>query len=178
MFPWCHDLFNTRGDHWYYWNWGGQSCQGLWRWILSSWLLGAHHDRAGRAGCGVMLYAKRHLNPIQIPIVTPFKIVGVSRGGRFFLRTFPKALLVYWPSLWISVCLGLGEYLHLGGDFNCPGVNWETNFAMGKGLHLMTSTNVLDLILSSQLTSRALRNVLSVHPPFPVMTFTYYDNSL
>ena len=34
-----------------------------------------HQDRAGRAGGGVMLYAKRHLNPVQIQIVTPYEIV-------------------------------------------------------------------------------------------------------
>ena len=37
-----------------------------------------HLDRAGRAGSGVMLYAKRHLNPVQILIVTPFEVVGAE----------------------------------------------------------------------------------------------------
>ena len=29
-----------------------------------------HQDWAQHMGCGGMLYAKRHLNPVQIPIVT------------------------------------------------------------------------------------------------------------
>ena len=40
-----------------------------------------HQDRAGRTGVGVMLYAKRHLNPVQIPIVTPYEIVGAEVRG-------------------------------------------------------------------------------------------------
>ena len=40
-----------------------------------------HQDRAGRAGGGVMLYAKRHLNPVQIPIMTPYEIVGAEVRG-------------------------------------------------------------------------------------------------
>ena len=40
-----------------------------------------HQDRAGRAGGGVMIYAKLHLNPIQIPIVTPYEIVGAEVCG-------------------------------------------------------------------------------------------------
>ena len=28
-----------------------------------------------------MLYAKRHLNPVQIPIVTPYEIVGAEVRG-------------------------------------------------------------------------------------------------
>ena len=40
-----------------------------------------HQDRAGRAGSGLMLYAKRRLNPVQIPIVTSFEIVGAEVHG-------------------------------------------------------------------------------------------------
>ena len=38
-----------------------------------------HQDRAGRAGGGVMLYAKRYLNPVQIPIMTPYKLFILLR---------------------------------------------------------------------------------------------------
>ena len=48
-----------------------------------------HQDRAERAAGGVMLYAKRHHTPVQIPIVTPFEIVGVSRRCRFLSATGP-----------------------------------------------------------------------------------------
>ena len=40
-----------------------------------------YQDWTGRAGGGVMLYAKRHLNPVQIPIMTPYEIVGAEVRG-------------------------------------------------------------------------------------------------
>ena len=51
-----------------------------------------HQDRAGPALGGVMLYAKRHLNPVQIPIVTPFEIMGAQvRGSEPKVQGFPSA---------------------------------------------------------------------------------------
>ena len=54
-----------------------------------------HQDRAGRAGGGVMHHAKRHLNPIQVPIATLYKIVRAEirrnePGFQFCLFPAPK----------------------------------------------------------------------------------------
>ena len=40
-----------------------------------------HQDQAESAGGGVMLYEKHHFNPVQIPIVTLFEIVGAEVLG-------------------------------------------------------------------------------------------------
>ena len=68
-----------------------------------------HQDRAGRAGGGVMLYAKRHLNPIQIPTVTPYKIVGAEvRGSKPKVQVFvcyrPQSNLWMLTSLSTRLC--------------------------------------------------------------------------
>ena len=40
-----------------------------------------HQDQTGRAGGGVMLYVKRSLTPVYLPIATPFEIVGADVHG-------------------------------------------------------------------------------------------------
>lgn len=132
-----------------------------------------HQDRAGRAGGGVMLYAKRHLNPVQIPIVTPYEIVGAEvRGSEPRVQFFicyrpPKHPLDADLALYESLSALVWEKTSvLAGDFNCPGVDWETDLAGGEGLRLLDfkqdnflsqkvreptrGTNVLDLIFSTE----------------------------
>ena len=53
-----------------------------------------HLNRARRAWDGVVLYAKRHLIPVQISIVTPFEIVGAEvRESEQKVQVF----VCYWP---------------------------------------------------------------------------------
>ena len=103
-----------------------------------------HQDRAGRAGGCVMFYAKRHLNPVQILIVTPYEVLGAEVRG-----SEPKVqvLVCYRPpkhpldddfALYETVSALVWEKTSvLAGDFNCSGVDWETDLAMGEGLRLL-----------------------------------------
>ena len=132
-----------------------------------------HQDRAGRAGGGVMLYAKRHLNPVQIPIVTPYEIVGAEvRGSEPKVQVFvcyrpPKHPLDADLALYETLSALVWEKTSvLAGDFNCSGVDWETDLAVGEGLRLLDfkhdnflsqkvreptrGANVLDLIFCSE----------------------------
>ena len=132
-----------------------------------------HQDRAGRAGGGVMLYANRHLNPIQIPIVTSYEIVGAE-----VRRSEPKVqvFVCYRPTKHtLDAAFALYETLSalvwektsvLAWDFNCFGDDWETDLAVGEGLRLLDfkhdnflsqkvreptrGANVLDLIFCSE----------------------------
>ena len=68
-----------------------------------------HQDRTGSAGGGVMLYAKSHLNPVQIPIVLPtrsweLRSVGVSQRCRFSSATGPQSTLWMLTSLSTRLC--------------------------------------------------------------------------
>ena len=132
-----------------------------------------HQDRAGRAGGGVMLYAKRHLNPVQIPIMTPYEIVGAEvRGSEPKVQVFvcyrpPKHPLDVDLALYETLSALVWEKTSvLAGDFNCSGVDWETDLAVGEGLRLLDfkhdnflsqkvreptrGANVLDLIFCSE----------------------------
>ena len=132
-----------------------------------------HQDRAGRAGGGVMLYAKRPFNPVQIPIVTPYEIVGAEvRGSE---PKVPVLVCYRLPKHPLDADLALHETLSafvwektsvLAGDFNFFGVDWETDLAVGEGLRLLDfkhdnflsqkvreptrAVNVLDLIFCSE----------------------------
>ena len=98
-------------------------------------------DRAGRAKGDVMLYVNHPLNPVQIPIVTPFEIVGAEVRGsepkvQVFVRHRPKALFGCWPrSLRISFGLGLAE--------DCLGFDWETDVAVGKDYVSLISSMII-----------------------------------
>ena len=132
-----------------------------------------HQDWAGLAWGGVMLYAKRHLNPVQIPIMTPYEIVGAEvRESEPKVQVF----LCYRPPKHpLDADLALYEILSalvwektsvLARDFNCSGVDWETDLAVGKGLRLLDfkrdnllsqkvweptrGANVMDLIFCSE----------------------------
>ena len=132
-----------------------------------------HQDRAGRAGGGVMLYIKRHLTPVQLPIVTPHEIVGAEvRGSVPKLQVFvcyrpPKHSADADLALYESLSTLLWEKTSiLMGDFNCPGVDWEQDLAVGEGLRLLDfkqdnflsqavreptrGNNVLDLVFSTE----------------------------
>ena len=87
-----------------------------------------HQDRVGRAGGGVMLYVKRHLNPVQIPIVTPYEVVGAEvRGSEPLVQLF----ICYRPPqaspgcrscpIRTSVDPDVGEDLRSGGGLQLPG---------------------------------------------------------
>ena len=99
-----------------------------------------HRDRAGRAGGGMMLYAKRHLNPVQIPIVTPYEIVGAEvRGSEPKVQVFvcyrpPKHPLDADLALYETLSALVWEKTSvLPGNFNCSGVDWETDLSVGEG---------------------------------------------
>ena len=132
-----------------------------------------HQDRAGRAEGGVMLYAKRHLNPVQIPIMTPYEIVGAEvRGSEPKVQVFvcyrpPKHPLDADLALYETLSALVWEKTSvLAGDFNCSEVDWETDLAVGEGLRLLDfkhdnflsqkvreptrGANVLDLIFCSE----------------------------
>ena len=77
-------------------------------------------DWAGHAGCGMMFYAKRHLNPVQIPIMTPFEIVGAEVSGSepkmqvlSASSSLTKHPLDARLALYQSLSFGLGEDLRL-----------------------------------------------------------------
>ena len=132
-----------------------------------------HQDRAGRAGGGVMLYAKNHLNSVQIQIVTPYEIVGAEvRGSEPKVQVFvcyqpPKHPLDADLALYETLSALVWEKTSvLAGDFNCSEVDWETHLAVGEGLRLLDfkhdnflsqkvreptrGANVLDLIFCSE----------------------------
>ena len=103
-----------------------------------------HSDREGREGGGVMLYARSHLNPVLVPCVSPFEIVGAKLRG-----CVPALLIlaVYRPQWYcverdlalydvLSGMLGGGSAV-VAGDFNCPTVNWDLSAATGRGLRLV-----------------------------------------
>ena len=91
-----------------------------------------HQDRAGRAGGGVMLYVKRCLTPVALPIATPYERVGadVHRG-----RTAIRFVVCYRPlqhppdadlDLYETFSGLIREKISvLAGEFNCTGVNWN-----------------------------------------------------
>ena len=132
-----------------------------------------HQDRAGQAGGGVMLYVKRRLTPVSLPIATPFEIVGADVHGS---RTAIRFVVCYRPPRHpLDADLALYETLSgllrgkasvLAGDFNCPGVDWNRDLAFGEGLRLVDfkldnflyqmvreptrGENVLDLIFSTE----------------------------
>ena len=95
---------------------------------------------------GVMLYANCHLNLVQIPIVTPFEIVSAEVRGS---GTKVQVFVCYRPSKQpLDADLALYESLSalvwektsiLAGDFNCIGVDWETDLAVGEELCLLDS---------------------------------------
>ena len=103
-----------------------------------------HQDRAGRAGGGVMLYVKRCLTPVALPIAAPFKIVGADvHGGRMAIcfvvcyrpprHPLDADLAIY------ETFSGLVQELAsvLAGDFNCHVVDWNLDLAVGEGLRLV-----------------------------------------
>ena len=103
-----------------------------------------YQDRVGRAVGGVMLYAKRHLNPVQIPIVRPYEVVGAKvRGSEPKVQVFvcyrpPKHPLDADLALYETLSALVWEKTSvLAGDFNCSGIDWETDLAMGEGLRLL-----------------------------------------
>ena len=107
-----------------------------------------HQDRAGRAGGGVMLYAKRHLNPVQIPIVTLYWIVGAEvRGSEPKVQVFvcyrpPKHPLDADLALYETLSALVWEKTSvLAGDFNCSGVDWETDLDVGLLKRLTPTTH-------------------------------------
>ena len=120
-----------------------------------------------------MLYAKRHLNPVKIPIVTPYEIVGAEVRGcetkvaGFRLLPAPKSPSWCWPRSTRLCRPSSGRRPpSWQGDFNCSGVDWETDLAVGEGLRLLDfkhdnllsqkvleptrGANVLDLIFCSE----------------------------
>ena len=99
-----------------------------------------HQDRAGRAGGGVMLYAKRHLNPVQIPIMTPYEIVGAEvRGSEPKVQVFvcyrpPKHPLDADLALYEALsALVLGEDFRLSGRFQLFWGRLGNRFSRGGG---------------------------------------------
>ena len=101
-----------------------------------------YQDRAGRVGSGVMLYAKRHLNPVQIPIVTPYEIVGAEvRGSEPEVQVFacyrpPMHPLDADIALYETVGRRLGEDFRLGGRFHLFWDRLGTDLPLGEGLRL------------------------------------------
>ena len=121
----------------------------------------------------MMLYAKRHLNPIQKLILTPYEIVGAEvRGSEPKVQVFvcyrpPKHPLDADLTLYETLSALVWEKISvLARDFNCSWVDWETDLAVGKGLHLLDfkhdnflsqmvleptrGANMLDLIFCSE----------------------------
>ena len=132
-----------------------------------------HQDRVGRAGGGVVLYKKRYLNPVQIPILTPFEIVvaEVRRSEprvQFLSATGPQNILWMLISVSTNLCRPWfgRKPPSWWGTLTVPGVEWETDFAMEEGLRLLDfkqdnflsemvqeptrGTNVIDFIFSTE----------------------------
>ena len=113
-----------------------------------------HQDRAERAGGGVMLYVERSSTPVSLPITTPFEIEGADAHGS---RRAIRFVVCYRPPRHpLDADLALYETLSgllrgkasvLAGDFNCPGVDWNRDLAVGEGLRLVDFK--LDNFLSS-----------------------------
>lgn len=104
-------------------------------------------DRIGRAGGGVMVYARHHLTPVLVPNVSQFEIIGAELRG----LEFPLQILVVYrpPKSLRDSDLALYGVLTdmlqdkpsiLVGDFNCL-VNWDLGIAAGEGLRLLDFSN-------------------------------------
>lgn len=130
-----------------------------------------HCDRRNRVGGGVLLYVRRHLTPVLVPIVSPYEIVGAElRGCDPVLQLFvvyrpPHRNIEYDVALYDRLSRLLQDKTSLVlGDFNCA-VDWDLGAAVGEGSRLVDfaldnfltqavreptrGDNILDLIFST-----------------------------
>ena len=105
-------------------------------------------DRELRAGGGVVIYARNHLNAQPIPCDSPYEIVGVKIRGH---QTMVQLFAVYRPPRQVrgrdlEMYDTLGRLLQdetsiIVGDFNCR-VNWDTDGTVaGEGTRLIEFKN-------------------------------------
>ena len=129
-------------------------------------------DRGNRAGGGVLIYARHHLEVISLTIDTPHEITGVKLQG---IETALRLIVVYRPpkypreqdlQLYSTLSRLTWETTSIiVGDFNCP-LDWsnetattgegnrlidfkEDNFLIQLVQHPTRGRNILDLIFST-----------------------------
>lgn len=105
-----------------------------------------HRDRGNRAGGGVMIYVRSHLDTLLKPINSPYELLGIEIRADITLHLYllyrpPHQTVDFDRDLYdVLTNLLSDETAILIGDFNCR-VDWGTQNAGGEGGRLIEFAN-------------------------------------
>ncbi len=122
-------------------------------------------DRRGRVGGGVCFFIRKNLNPVLVPLDDQFTDLELLAVDLVQDKVRIRLLLLYRPpdtsteidyqlhDCFNSLLLNYTGLIYVLGDFNLPGINWDTLRASGsleskeeQWLHMLTSLGLSQLV--------------------------------